>query len=175
MGLLNGATFYLAGPIDRVNDSGIRWRRWITPILKEMNIRVIDPTDKPIDRGLELNHGERENLIEEGKFTELANIMREIRCIDLRCVDKADAIIVNYDIDVHMCGTMEEIFIANRQKKPILIHFNQGIKKIPYWMWGVLPYEFFFEEWSTLLDYIIWVDAGKPCHKRWVLFDWSKI
>ena len=38
---------YLCGPMDRVPDGGTGWRKMITPILKDIGIGVLDPSDKP--------------------------------------------------------------------------------------------------------------------------------
>lgn len=47
-------------------------------------------------------------------------MMKVIRSVDLRLVDISDFMIVNLDLETHPCGTLEEIFWANRQKSRYL-------------------------------------------------------
>ena len=77
--------------------------------------------------------------------------MKEIRNVDLRMVDISDFIIANIDLDVHACGTYEEIVTANRQKKPIIVRMKQGKSHAPDWLLGMLgsSHNMIFE---TLLD-----------------------
>ena len=58
----------------------------------------------------------------EKKYEELSGLMKTIRSVDLRLVDISDFLIVSLDLNTHPCGTYEEIFLANRQKKPIIIN-----------------------------------------------------
>ena len=48
---LTGHRVYLAGPMDRVSDRGVIWRKKITPPLKSMGLNVLDPLDKPTTAG----------------------------------------------------------------------------------------------------------------------------
>jgi len=57
--------------------------------------------------------------------------MKQIRPVDLRMVDICDFLVVNLDLQVHACGTYEELFWANRMKKPVLIRIEQGIEHTP--------------------------------------------
>ena len=95
--------------------------------------------------------------------------MKEIRCVDLRLIDKSDFLIVNLDLDVHPCGSYEEIFTANRAKKPILICIKQGKKHIPDWLFGTIPHQMFFCNWNDLKNYLNHIDCDEfiESHKRW--------
>ena len=44
---LKNTICYLCGPMDRVADGGVTWRRNLTPKLKEMGVGVLDPSKKP--------------------------------------------------------------------------------------------------------------------------------
>ena len=48
---LKNTICYLCGPMDRVADGGVIWRRYITPILKRVGVGVLDPSDKPTHCG----------------------------------------------------------------------------------------------------------------------------
>lgn len=166
-----------SGAIDRVSDSGIGWRKWITPLLETAGIRVFDPCNKPIadesmTEGLDFK-AYKTKLKQEGNFDKLKEIMKEIRNIDLRMVDISDFLIVNLDMSIHLCGTYEEIFLANRQKKPVLLMCPQGIASIPDWLFGTVPLEMMFSSWDNLLHYLQYVDSGAPPHKRWILWNQS--
>jgi hypothetical protein len=164
--------------MDRVKDGGVGWRNNITPFLKDLGIIVLDPCNKPIDTGVEdiENRKLRKKLIQEGEYNKLAGKIKKLRAIDLRLVDNSDFLIVNLDLDVHACGTYEEIFWANRMKMPILIHVEQGKANCPHWLFGALPHQHIFSEWDHLKDYITLVDGYTykvKTFNRWVFFNYK--
>ena len=170
---------YLAGAMDRVSDGGVGWRRKITPHLQKMDIIVLDPSNKPIDIGIEddAHRQERRRRKLMGDYEQLAKEMKLLRVIDLRMVDNSDFLIVNLDTDVHACGTYEEIFWANRMKMPILIRCEQGKKGVPDWLFGVIPHEHMFDTWEDMLAYLAHVDSAPTVDhmKRWVFLDYKKL
>ncbi len=176
---LKGSRVYLCGAMDRVPDGGIQWRESITPWLHDFGIKVIDPCNKPIDICVEdaENRELRRQWKEQLRYNELAKEMKLLRSVDLRFVDVSDFIIVYLDTKVHACGTYEEIFLANRQKKPVLIVIEGGIKNMPDWMFGVLPYQHFFNNWDELKIYIshIHFDDNVEHLKRWFFLDYEKL
>ncbi|MFA5313371.1 MAG: hypothetical protein WC375_08685, partial [Methanomassiliicoccales archaeon] len=96
---------------------------------------------------------------------------------DLRAIDLSSFLIVNYDIDIFMCGTHEEIFTANRQNKPVLLMVGNKRKKLPKWMFGRFPPEHMFEGWDSLLHYLHCIDVEPNYQfteadlKRWLFLD----
>ena len=70
MNRLKGTLCYLCGPMDRVVDGGVGWRKTMTPILKDIGIGVLDPSDKPTTFAQEdSNFREQINLFKiENKF-----------------------------------------------------------------------------------------------------------
>ena len=177
MGLLHNSTNYLLGPIDRSPDGGVGWRKLVTPRLKFMGVRVIDPTAKPKI----INHTEDASFVQykrelraTGKYQELANLMADVRNVDLRFCDHANFGIFYLDLNAQPVGSYEECFLLNHQKKPVLIMFEQGISSCPDWLFGAFKTdwrEFFFEDWDSMFTYLDGVNSGKPASKRWVLFD----
>lgn len=165
---------YLVGPMDRVPDGGVEWRESITPRLQSMNIHVIDPCKKPIESAQE-NSGIRD-IIAYYKKTERFDLIKEqyghIRNADLRCVDISDFIIAYIDLDVHMCGSYEEIVTANRQKKPILVWCKQGKKEAPNWLFFMLPHEHIFNSVDEILDHLSSINnhSNRENLKRWFFF-----
>ena len=75
-----------------------------------------------------------------------------------------------------MTGTLEEIFLANRSKKPVLIFCKQGRKAVSDWLYGTLPQKYIFENMEDLLLCLEKVDNGEETDtSRWHFFDWNKI
>ena len=167
---------YLVGAMDRVPDGGEGWRNTITPTLEDMGVIVLNPCDKPIDIGVE--DSDARDTIDEykklGKFERIRPEFGVIRTLDLRCVDISDFIIASIDVDVHACGSYEEISVANSQKKPVLVWCQQGKAQAPNWLFFMLPHEHIFSSLQELQDYINYVDESeeKIDHKkRWFFFN----
>ena len=165
---------YLAGAMDRVPDRGAGWRDLISPFLQEMGIVVLNPLNKPTNVGLEddFTHEFKKNLKQEEKWDELSELMKTIRSVDLRLVDISDFLIVNLDINTHPCGTLEEIFWANRQKKPIIVHMEQGKEHTPDWLFGTIPHQMIFSSWEEIKIYLSHINASEKIetYKRWYFF-----
>lgn len=180
MGKLKYLTTYLAGPIDRCDDLGTGWRDFVGDELEaRFGVIVLNPRKKEefLEGGLETKEtvAALHQLKLSGQFDELSRRFKQIRNYDLRMVDKSDFLIVHLDTTIYTCGTIEELTIANLQKKPILIHCTQGKKAVPNWLYGMLPHEYFYEQWDNLFDELTQIDSGQKTTKRWVHFDFSKI
>ena len=176
---LNKTICYLCGPMDRVPDGGTGWRKKITPILKDIGIGVLDPSDKPTTFAQEdFNFRDKINLLKlENKFDEVKKPMRDIAAVDLRMVDIAHFVIMYMDMDVHMCGSYHEAFVAIQQKKPLLVVCKQGKSYMRNWMFGVMPHQHMFDDWDQMLNYINDVNIGyaKEHYNRWRFFDFEKV
>ena len=172
---LNNQRVYLAGAMDRVSDRGNGWRDSITPFLESLGVVVFNPIKKPIMIGQEdeATHRYKIKLKLEQNYNELSKLMKVIRSVDLRLVDISDFMIVNLDLDVHPCGTYEEIFWANRQKKPIIVHMVQGKQKTPDWLFGTIPHEMIFSSWHEVKNYLnqIHSQADIKTFNRWYFFN----
>lgn len=177
MNKLKNQRCYLAGAIDRVSDRGSTWRDFITPFLESLQVTVFNPLKKPTNIAVEDENvaAYKLQLKKHKRFDELSDLMKNIRSVDLRMVDISDFLIVNLDLDTHPCGTLEEIFWANRQKKPIIIHMEQGKQNAPDWLFGTIPHEMIFSEWEEVQEYLIYINSffklDKP--KRWCFFDYE--
>jgi nucleoside 2-deoxyribosyltransferase len=174
MNRLKNQRVYLAGAMDRVPDRGATWRDSITPFLSAMGIVVFNPISKPTDIGLEDHdsHAIKVKLKEKQRYDELSSMMKTIRAVDLRLVDISDFLIVNLNLDIHPCGTYEEIFWANRQKKPIIIHMEQGKQHTPDWLFGTIPHQMIFSTWNEIKDYLSHINLAEniDTYKRWYFF-----
>ena len=168
---------YEVGQMDHDREAGKQWREEMTEWLKKRKALPLNPYHKPIlydEEGLEDDESAviREAAMKRGDYKEVAKIMRKVRVIDLRMVDMADFLVVNLDISKVTCGTYEEIFLANRSKKPILIHCPQGIKAIPDWIFGTICTEHLFGNWNDLKEYLRHIDEDEDidCLGRWKFF-----
>jgi nucleoside 2-deoxyribosyltransferase len=166
---------YLAGAMDRVKDRGVTWRDSITPFLESMNIIVFNPLNKPCSIGIEDNntHIIKKQLKEQENYDQLSSIMKTIRGVDLRLVDISDFLLVNLDLETHPCGTYEEIFLANRQKKPIIVHMEQGKQNAPDWLFGTIPHNYIFSSWSDIRTYLNYINSNQTIdnQNRWYFFN----
>lgn len=155
MNRLKGMRCYLAGAMSFAADT--QWRSDIGEFLAGLGVKVLDPTDKPIDIGTEDRASQ--NAI-KGYYDEYSKLMKEIRCVDLRLVDVADFLIVHIDLRSYSVGTWEELFWANRQKKPIIVCCKQGKIEAPPWLFGTIPHSFIMSNWAEVRDYLNKVDSG---------------
>jgi len=172
---LKNQRVYLAGAMDRVADRGTGWRDNISPFLEKLGIVVFNPIKKPSSVGVEdeTTHKYKKKLKQEKNYEDLSVLMKQIRSVDLRLVDISDFLIVNLDLDIHPCGTYEEIFWANRQKKPIIIHMAQGKQNAPDWLFGTIPHNMIFSSWEEIKEYLneinSWCDIKS--YNRWYFFN----
>lgn len=175
MNRIKNQRVYLAGAIDRVEDRGEGWRNEITPFLENLGVIVLNPIKKTTDIGLEdeNSHILKIKLKKDENYEELSKLMKVVRSVDLRLVDISDFLIVNLDLNIHPCGTYEEIFWANRQKKPIIIHLEQGKNLAPDWLFGTIPHEMIFSNWEDIKKYLIEINSADKIktHKRWYFFN----
>lgn len=172
MGKLLGSLCYLAGPIDQASDDGVGWRKHVRIKCGHRGIKFIDPTDK---RWGTREIGEEKKLVrsllDQGKFKEVQQIVHPFRREDLRSVDVSDFLIAYIDPTIHMCGTYDEIFTAEREKKPRLAFINGGRKYGPTWIFDVFDVDDMFDSVDELIDRVIALDEGTyPMDDRWVLF-----
>lgn len=168
---------YLCGSMDRAVDNGVGWRRKIQTDLADLDIVWIDPTNKPIDIGTEdMEDRERRNVLKHRHhFEAVRDDMKIIRGVDLRFVDISDFLIVNIDLEIFSCGTWEELFLANREMKPIILRVKQGKEDCPDWLFGTLPHQMIFSTWEEVHDYLRHIahDPVVESFKRWYFFDYS--
>lgn len=175
MGYLENQKFYLAGSVDLCPDLGIEWRRWISGILRDKYKAIpYNPMDKPIEIAGEMENRQlRKEWKKTGQYDKLSEFMRLIRRVDLRMTDKSDAGIFYIDIDIHACGTYEELSWMNRCKRPCLVVCKQGIANIPDWIFGITPVCHMFNDWNELFQYLDKVDSGwDDGTNRWLKFNY---
>ena len=168
---------YLCGAMDRAPDGGLEWRARIREELKDLGVLWMDPTRKPIELGVEdiENRKYRASCRESHNWNAVQGDMKIIRAVDLRMLNISDFVIVNLDMEVHSCGTYEELYVANRQKKPIILHVEQGKAACPDWLFGVLPHQMVFSTWEEIHIYLRHIahDPVIEDYRRWMFFDFT--
>lgn len=168
---------YLCGPMEMSEDNGQDWRINIQRELKDLNIIWLDPTQKPTRIALE--NEETKHILNELREKEDYDLLKQmgipIRGYDLRMVDVCDFLVVHLNKDVPTCGTWEELFWGNRQKKPILVHYEQGRESIPHWLYFSLPKQTMFGSWEEVYTYIRHINSDPNIDDlgRWRFFDFS--
>jgi nucleoside 2-deoxyribosyltransferase len=177
---LDGAMFYLAGPMDDVPDRGSTWRKEITKWLHNKNIGVLCPYNKAIINSQHEDHKyyDEINILKKyNQFEEVHKKMRAVAADDYRMVDKADALILYIDKNAHMCGSYHENCMAAYQRKPVIVCCPQGISEIPNWIFSICRHEMFFQTLSEVKAYIEFVchASSVPTYNRWRFFDYDKV
>ena len=179
MNRLKNLGCYLSGPIDFAENLGSEWRDELTPFLQNRNVKVFDPLKPMFYGAAHLTEYKRPVILQMAKarkFEELRTEIKELNKWDLRAVDLSSFVIVNYRIDIHMCGTYEEIFEANKQNKPVLLVVDD-MTVLPKWIYGRFPHEHMFEGFEKLKEYLINIDENEDYKftladkKRWLFFD----
>jgi nucleoside 2-deoxyribosyltransferase len=171
---LNRTKCYLAGNIENSN-APHSWRNLVKTELKETGIIFFDPLKKPFMDSLSEDKEHIARLIklrEEGRFEDLARIMRKIRVEDLSLVDRADFIIASISAKTASWGTAEEVFWANRMKKPIFLVVSEGRRWCPFWIFGTLPTDEIYGKVEEVIAEIKRLDSGekKMDLTRWKIF-----
>lgn len=163
MKYLKDKLVYLAGPIHACSDDGMGWRESITPKLLEYGLQVEDPCKKTINGFGEVKDDKKKliDLIKNGEFGEAKKLFYPIVRKDLRCIDRADFVIVVYDPTVHMFGTIHELVVAHNQRKPILLWFDKNnIEKFNPWCLTLVKEGCIFTEWEAMYKYLDEINKG---------------
>ena len=164
----------LAGNIENSNAPG-SWRDQVAHELRDTGIIFFDPLKKPF---MDSVNEDKEHMARlgkmrgEGRFDDLAKIMRKIRVEDLSLVDRADFLIASISAKTASWGTAEEVFWANRMKKPIFLVVAEGRRACPFWIFGTLPSDQIFGKIEDVIAEIKKIDAGetKIDLSRWKIF-----
>lgn len=169
---LKGKTVYLCGAMAAVADDGKAWREYVTTLLKQRGVHVLDPTRKKTRCASEIDENKElfKKLILEENFEKLAEVFAPVARWDLRSVDKADFLVVNYDPSVHTVGTIDEIVIANLERKPILVKYDKTqLDKFNPWLTVRVKPKYLFSSWKALFEHLDVVDRGEFDRDLWTI------
>lgn len=175
MNLLYKTRPYLVGPIESEVDCGQSWRNYLINELQECNFSWLNPCDKKFVKDTQETGDYQKrlkHLRENKQYDELSKEMKEIRIFDLSMVDRSDFIIFYFDDTKFTCGSWEELFAANSRKRPIFFVSKNGIDKVPLWMFGCIPYKYFYSSLNEAIKVIKDLDNGvkEMDSDRWRLF-----
>jgi len=154
---------YLAGNIENSNAPNY-WRDVVKKELQETGIVFFDPLKKPF---MDSVNEDKEHIAKltslraEGGYDELSKVMRKIRVEDLSLVDRADFLIASISAKTASWGTAEEVFWANRMKKPIFLVVAEGKRACPFWIFGTLPHDQIYESVEEVIADIRKLDSGE--------------
>lgn len=175
MDKLNGMVCYLSGAMEAAKDGGVGWRQEFINDLKlaHLNIICIDPTNKPKDldgKTVEEEFNAVKEFKEKEQWKELTEYVKKFRRFDLRFCDLSDCVVAYIDPSLHLCGTYNEIFEAERQKKPRFAIIKGGKKACPTWLFDVFDHDCMFDNISDCIVRLKDLNSGKiPLNDKWVL------
>lgn len=173
MNYLKDKNVYLAGPIAAVADDGCGWRDFVTPrLVNDFELYVEDPCKKTANGQGEVKDDKAffKQLVAGGHFDVAREKFWPIVRKDLRCVDKADFLIVYYDPLVHMFGTVHEIVLAHQQKKPILVKYDkENLDKFNIWLCTLAKPKWLFDDWDKMFNYLDLIKSGTIDTEYWTL------
>lgn len=181
-GKLSGACCYLSGPMEYAKDHGVAWRRKFIDLAWQsgLDIDFIDPTNKPGAEEMRVNEDKDHqiNLQKQGDYINLQAYVARYRRFDLRFVDLSDFLVAVIDPTVHMCGTYNEIFVAEQQHKPCFFICEGGLSKLPRWLFDVVDLDDsikgtrcnVFESVEAVINELTLLDKGEiELNHKWVL------
>ena len=172
--VLHRTKCYLAGNIENSNAPG-SWRNQVAHELRETGIIFFDPLKKPFMDSVNEDKEHIAKLVKlrgDGHFDELSRVMRKIRVEDLSLVDRADFLIASISARTASWGTAEEVFWANRMKKPIFLVVAEGRHACPFWIFGTLKCDQIYGNIEEVIAEIKQLDAGEKTIdlSRWKIF-----
>ena len=167
MNELEGINVFLSGGMDRCSDDGIGWRKEFRKKSDEanLNFNFFDPTDKPDgvapETGIEKYAIQK--ALKDGDWEFAVEKSREVRHVDLRMIDSTNLYVVYIDLGIHICGTYNELFEAERQEKPLFVIMAPQYKKhdIPLWLVGIIKEEEIFEGIDDCITHLIKINNGE--------------
>ena len=76
------------------------------------------------------------------------------------------------DRNIHMCGSYDEAYTAERQRKPIFCIVEGGIDKLPTWLFGVFKLEHIFSSVEECLQHLYKLAYSESeLEDNWVLIN----
>lgn len=172
MGILNKTKCYLVGSMQYKN--GREWRDEFQEKVKKLGITCFNPYSKPFVKDIQECENFQKNLLsnlEKENYDFVSEKMKEVRSFDLSLVDYSSFIVAYIDPTVVTVGSWEELFWANRLKKPIFLIIEGGKKKSPLWILGTLPHKYIYDDIDKVVDILSKIDKGEKelDNNRWRL------
>ncbi len=163
MNLLKNTRVYTIGAMEN-DPAGANWRAEVTQRLGRLSIKVFDPYHKPFVNEVKEDEEARimlKDWMANGEFDKVHARMKEVRSDDLRLCDVSDFFIARVNPKVASWGSAEELYTANRMKKPLFIVVDGGRRVTPLWLMGMLPDHYFYDTMDEALSMIERIDSGE--------------
>lgn len=173
---IDGIRIFLSGPIDRVADDGVEWRKEFQSKCKKKKLpfKFFDPCHKPKGMGSEIGDEKIriQKLMKKKKWEQAQSEVKVFGRYDLRMVDLSHILVLYCDIDVHLCGSYEEFITAKRQHKPCFVIMGEGQTKydLPSWLIQHLDEDEVFDTVDECIEHLKLIHEGKIItDERWVI------
>jgi hypothetical protein len=160
--LLYRVRSYLVGQMQYFN--GAPWRDIVQAELEKMGVVVFNPYFHPFINSVSEDNNataKLKELVSQNKYDEAAVIVKKIRGEDLRMVDLCDFVFCYINPKFPTCGAWEELFWANRMKKPIFLVIEGGKKEVPLWLLGALPHKYIYDDIDSAIKMLKNIHTGK--------------
>jgi nucleoside 2-deoxyribosyltransferase len=173
MSVLKGKRTYIAGPIE-FDTNAYDWRSSLKQFLtNDLGVIVFDPLE-------DSKQSAQPELIaarDRHDYDTMHAIAEVFVQKDLGIVDRMDFIIAHVPHKVPTTGTVHEIVVSNKAKKPTLLVCPQGKNMAGLWYFGFIPHRHIFGSWDDLKTYLKEVDQSKHMEdKRWrFVYDFPNI
>ena len=172
---LTNKTTYLIGAIHttKENDNGVQWREDITPILEnKYKVVVLNPCKMSLNGFGEINTDKDvkyfKELIKQRKYAQVKEEFYWIIKKDLRCVDKSDFVIFNYNPTLPTMGSVHEVVNSINQKKPVLIKCDEEIMDhFNPWLLTLIKPQWLFTSWDDMWVYLDKINNGNLDSSWW--------
>lgn len=154
---------YLIGSIQDASDGGVNWRDKLTKTLIEFGFDVLDPCrmecNHSIAPTIEEQKKKLENLKRSGQWETWDKVMGDIQQSDIVCVNQSKFVIVLYDADKKLGGTIEEIVEAHHKKVPMYVVSYSPFIEFNDWVLARIRQNFkdggkIFPNFKQLTDFI---------------------
>lgn len=162
MNTLKGTRLYTIGSMEYEDGQG--WRNTVKDNLSPLGITVFDPYHKPYVDEIKEDEEARvslKNWMDNSEYEKVTERMKAVRRDDLRLVDLSDFFIVYINPKVPSWGSAEEVYWANRLKKPIFLFVEGGKNKTPLWIMGTIPHKYIYNSLDEILETIKKIDSGE--------------
>lgn len=178
MNLFNKTRCYLIGNLQSESENWeyvVNWRKDFSEKVRDMGVITMSPLDKVFvnfKQESRIFQTEMLKLLEEGKLDEVHNEMKSVRRRDLAMIDHSNFIVGVLNAEKPTFGTVEELSFAVRANKPIFLVIQQGIKKVPLWIAGMLKPDSFYNSLDEVLNKLQAIDCGTIpiTDENWRLF-----
>lgn len=160
--ILKNTKTYLIGAMQYSSD-GRSWRDDMGDFLKEMEVTVFDPYDKPFINAPqedEQTHSKMYELLQNGEWDQVAEHFKKVRAFDLSMVDRSDFVICYINPKIPTIGTIEELSWAARLKRPVFIVIEGGKQNTPLWIFGMFPHKFIYNNFSEVKNVLTMINTG---------------